>query len=149
MRAYAAPDVRRPRATRDFGTVHGAGLRTALAEMDYDTPRHGGGSAADRPRSHHSGPARAAVVKLMRRASPPTAVLALNLGISAGVLVERIASRRSFALVSLDEHELSMGLGVSAVVRDPRRSAGRRRFLPSSGSTNRTGRHAPLPCPAS
>jgi LacI family transcriptional regulator len=63
--------------------------------------------------------ARAAVVELMRLASPPTAVLALNLGISTGVLVERIASRRDFAFVSLDEHELSTGLGVSAVVRDP------------------------------
>ena len=51
--------------------------------------------------------------------APPTAVLALNLGISTGVLVDRIANQRGFAFIALDEHDLSVGLGVSAVVRDP------------------------------
>ena len=51
--------------------------------------------------------------------APPTAVLALNLGISTGVLVDRIANQRRFAFIALDEHDLSVGLGVSAVVRDP------------------------------
>jgi LacI family transcriptional regulator len=63
--------------------------------------------------------ARAAVAALMDLPTPPTAVLALNLGISTGVLVDRIANQRRFAFIALDEHDLSVGLGVSAVVRDP------------------------------
>lgn len=51
--------------------------------------------------------------------SPPTAVLALNLGISTGVLLDRIDSQRQLAYISLDETELSAGLHISAVVRDP------------------------------
>jgi LacI family transcriptional regulator len=64
--------------------------------------------------------ARAAMEKLMRLPEPPTAVLALNLGISTGVLLDRIANQRDLALIALDETELSAGLGISAIVRDPR-----------------------------
>lgn len=63
--------------------------------------------------------ARSAVAALMDSPAPPTAVLALNLGISTGVLLDRIANHRRFAFIALDEHDLSVGLGVSAVVRDP------------------------------
>lgn len=63
--------------------------------------------------------ARAAMSKLMRLPSPPTAVLALNLGISTGVLLDRIDNQRQLAYISLDETELSAGLHISAVVRDP------------------------------
>jgi LacI family transcriptional regulator, galactose operon repressor len=35
------------------------------------------------------------------------------------VLVDRIANQRGFAFIALDEHDISIGLGVSAVVRDP------------------------------
>lgn len=66
-----------------------------------------------------SAEARAAVERLMELDSPPTAVLALNLGISTGVLLDRIANDRRYAFIALDEHDLSVGLGVSAVVRDP------------------------------
>ena len=63
--------------------------------------------------------ARAAVAKLLELPAPPTAVLALNLGITTGVLLDRIAHRRGFAFIGLDEHDLTAGLGISAVVRDP------------------------------
>jgi len=51
--------------------------------------------------------------------APPTAVLALNLGISAGVLLDRVSNRREIAFIALDDNELSAGLGVSALTRDP------------------------------
>jgi LacI family transcriptional regulator len=63
--------------------------------------------------------ARAAMSDLMKLPSPPTAVLALNLGISTGVLLDRIDNHRQLAYISLDESELSAGLHISAVVRDP------------------------------
>ncbi len=63
--------------------------------------------------------ARTAVAGLMRSPAPPTAVLALNLGISDGVLLDRIAHDRQYAYIAFDDNELSAGLGVSAVVRDP------------------------------
>ncbi|MFF4258718.1 substrate-binding domain-containing protein [Streptomyces sp. NPDC001663] len=63
--------------------------------------------------------ARDAVIRLLHQPAPPTAVLALNLGISTGVLVERLAGHHAFAFVGLDETDLTKGLGVSAVVRDP------------------------------
>jgi LacI family transcriptional regulator len=63
--------------------------------------------------------ARAAMSDLMKLPSPPTAVLALNLGISTGVLLDRIDNERQLAYISLDESELSAGLHISAVVRDP------------------------------
>lgn len=63
--------------------------------------------------------ARAAMSDLMKLPSPPTAVLALNLGISTGVLLDRIDNQRQLAYISLDETELSAGLHISAVVRDP------------------------------
>lgn len=66
-----------------------------------------------------SAEARAAVAALMEQPSPPTAVIALNLGISTGVLLDRITHQRRFAFIALDEQELTAGLGVSAVVRDP------------------------------
>ncbi|WP_063737083.1 LacI family DNA-binding transcriptional regulator [Streptomyces sp. RTd22] len=97
------------RATQRLG-----GYRSALAESgvreepplvvgDLTTPQQ----------------AREAVVRLLDLPSPPTAVLALNLGISTGVLIERLAGRRAFAFIGLDETDVSKGLGVSAVVRDP------------------------------
>lgn len=63
--------------------------------------------------------ARAAMADLMKLPAPPTAVLALNLGISTGVLLDRIDNQRSLAYIALDESELSAGLHISAVVRDP------------------------------
>lgn len=57
--------------------------------------------------------------ELLSMDDPPTAILALNLGISNGVLLDRIAHNRSNAYIALDETELSVGLGVSAIVRDP------------------------------
>jgi LacI family transcriptional regulator len=63
--------------------------------------------------------ARAAVARMMELPEPPTAVLALNLGISTGVLLDRIANHREAAYIALDETELSAGLGISAVTRDP------------------------------
>ena len=62
---------------------------------------------------------RAGVAELMRRSSPPTAVIALNLGISDGVLLDRITHHRRYAFIGFDDNQLSAGLGVSAVVRDP------------------------------
>lgn len=63
--------------------------------------------------------ARAAVAELMSAPMPPTAVLALNLGIGTGVLTDRITNDRQFAMITLDENDLSVSLGISAVVRDP------------------------------
>ncbi|MFF5140419.1 substrate-binding domain-containing protein [Streptomyces sp. NPDC013157] len=63
--------------------------------------------------------ARDAVIRLLHQLAPPTAVLAQNLGISTGVLAERLAGRHAFAFIGLDETDLTKGLGVSAVVRDP------------------------------
>jgi LacI family transcriptional regulator len=62
--------------------------------------------------------ARSTMASLMELASPPTAVIALNLGISTGVLLDRITNGRRYAFIALDEQELTAGLGVSAVVRD-------------------------------
>jgi LacI family transcriptional regulator len=64
--------------------------------------------------------ARAAMERMMGTSEPPTAVLALNLGISTGILLDRIANHRSLAFIALDETELAAGLGISAIVRDPR-----------------------------
>lgn len=63
--------------------------------------------------------ARAAVQRLLDRPGAPTAVIALNLGITMGVLLDRIAHRRPCAFIALDETELSAGLGISAITRDP------------------------------
>lgn len=63
--------------------------------------------------------ARTAVQELLDAASPPTAVLTLNLGISTGVLIDRIARHRECAFIALDETDLSAGLGITAVTRDP------------------------------
>jgi LacI family transcriptional regulator len=62
--------------------------------------------------------ARAAAARLLDGPDAPTAVLALNLGISTGVLLDRIANRRQVAFIALDETELSAGLGISAVSRN-------------------------------
>lgn len=64
--------------------------------------------------------ARETMERLMDTPAPPTAVLALNLGISTGVLLDRVAHRRGTAFVSLDETEISAGLGITAITRDPR-----------------------------
>lgn len=64
--------------------------------------------------------ARSAMEQMMGTPEPPTAALALNLGISTGVLLDRIANRRDLAFIALDETELSAGLGISAIVREPR-----------------------------
>jgi LacI family transcriptional regulator len=64
--------------------------------------------------------ARRAMEQLMSTSEAPTAVIALNLGISTGVLLDRIANHREVAFIALDESELSAGLGISAIVRDPR-----------------------------
>jgi LacI family transcriptional regulator, galactose operon repressor len=61
----------------------------------------------------------AAITRLMEMPEPPTALLALNLGISSGVLLDRIVNRRNTACVALDENDLSAGLGISAITRDP------------------------------
>lgn len=63
--------------------------------------------------------ARAVVARMLREPAPPTAVLALNLGLSTGVLLDRIVNQRGFAFIALDDNELSAGLGISAIVRDP------------------------------
>jgi len=63
--------------------------------------------------------ARAAAARLLDGTAPPTAVLGLNLGIATGLLLDRIAHRRANALIILDETELSAGLGISAISRDP------------------------------
>ena len=63
--------------------------------------------------------ARATVGRMLDGPDAPTAVLALNLGISTGVLLDRIANRRECAFIALDETELSVGLGISAITRDP------------------------------
>lgn len=63
--------------------------------------------------------ARATARRLFELPEPPSAVLALNLGISTGVLLDRIAHHRTAAFIALDETELSAGLGISAVTRDP------------------------------
>jgi LacI family transcriptional regulator len=64
--------------------------------------------------------ARTVMAAMMALPAPPTAVLALNLGISTGVLLDRIANHRQIAFIALDEDELSAGLGISAITRDPR-----------------------------
>jgi LacI family transcriptional regulator len=92
-----------------------AGFRAATARNDIPAYPHlvvtGLTTASD---------ARTAMEQLMEAPEPPTAVLALNLGISTGVLLDRIANRRRLAFIALDETELSAGLGISAIVRDPR-----------------------------
>lgn len=64
--------------------------------------------------------ARIAACRLLDGDHPPTALLALNLGIGTGVLLDRIAHRRSTALITIDETDISAGLGISAITRDPR-----------------------------
>ena len=91
-----------------------AGYRSALAE-------HG---AADDPRLIitdliTSAQACDAVAGLMDHVDPPTAVIGLNLGISDGVLMDRISHHRRYAFIAFDENELYTGLGVTAVVRAP------------------------------
>ncbi|WP_208630312.1 LacI family DNA-binding transcriptional regulator [Amycolatopsis kentuckyensis] len=90
------------------------GFRAALA-------RHGVAEDAELVAGDLTTPdqARAAVERLMDLPSPPTAVLALNLGITTGVLLDRVAHRRGSAFIGLDEHDLTAGLGISAIVRDP------------------------------
>jgi LacI family transcriptional regulator len=92
-----------------------AGFRAALA-------RHGLAEDPDLVVTGLTTPdeARSAVERLMRTPRPPTAVLALNLGISTGVLLDRIANRRELAFIALDENEISAGLGISAITRDPK-----------------------------
>lgn len=63
--------------------------------------------------------ARAVAGRMLDGPHPPTAVLALNLGIGTGLLLDRIANRRRNALIVLDETEVSAGLGISAISRDP------------------------------
>lgn len=63
--------------------------------------------------------ARGALRDLLCGPNPPTAVLGLNLGISTGVLLERLAGAAPFAFIGFDETEVSAGLGISAIVRDP------------------------------
>jgi LacI family transcriptional regulator len=63
--------------------------------------------------------ARTAAARLLDGPEPPTAVLGLNLGIATGLLLDRIAQHRSNALIILDETELSAGLGITAICRDP------------------------------
>lgn len=91
-----------------------AGHRTALAD-------HGVADDPDLVVTDlvGTGRASAAVAGLMHLPSPPTAVIALNLGISDGVLLDRISHHRGYAFIAFDESELYTGLGVSAVVRDP------------------------------
>ncbi|MFC4470200.1 LacI family DNA-binding transcriptional regulator [Streptomyces xiangluensis] len=63
---------------------------------------------------------KAAITRVMEMPEPPTALLALNLGISSGVLLDRIVNHRNdIAFVALDENDLSAGLGISAITRDP------------------------------
>lgn len=91
-----------------------AGFRAALA-------RHGVAEHPDLVVTDLMSPAdaRDAVARMMKTQTPPTAVLALNLGISIGVLLDRIANHRELAFIALDENELSAGLGISAITRDP------------------------------
>jgi LacI family transcriptional regulator len=63
--------------------------------------------------------ARGVACRMLDGADAPTAMLALNLGISTGVLLDRIANHREVAFIALDETELTVGLGISAVSRDP------------------------------
>lgn len=80
---------------------------------------------------------------LMKLPSPPTAVLALNLGISTGVLLDRIDNLRQLAYTSLDETELSEDSISQRSSAARKKSAGR---LPSSlspGSLNRNNPYAP------
>lgn len=65
--------------------------------------------------------ARDAAERLAAEAHPPTAVIALNLGISTGVLLDRIQNHRQTAFIAVDDTELSEGLGVTSILRDPRR----------------------------
>lgn len=102
------------RAASFRATQRLAGVRAALA-------RHG---VAEDPGLVVTGlttsaEARAAVARMMELPAPPTAVLALNLGISTGVLLDRIANQRNLAFIALDENEISAGLGISAITRDP------------------------------
>ncbi|MFI6855034.1 substrate-binding domain-containing protein [Streptomyces sp. NPDC050416] len=91
-----------------------SGYRAALARHAVPEPHDLVVTGLTSPREIN-----AAVTELMQRPEPPTAVLALNLGISSGVLLDRIVNRRDTAFVALDENELSAGLGISAITRDP------------------------------
>ncbi len=55
---------------------------------------------------------------MMELPEPPTAVLALNLGISTAVLMDRIANHREAAFIAVDETELSAELGITAITHD-------------------------------
>ena len=91
-----------------------SGFRNALAEQGVDEVPE---LVATGLRTTDE--ARAIAGRLLAGAAAPTAILALNLGISTGVLLDRIANRRAVAFIALDETELSAGLGISAVTRDP------------------------------
>ncbi|MGK5697555.1 LacI family DNA-binding transcriptional regulator [Streptomyces sp. URMC 128] len=91
-----------------------SGYRAALARHAVPEPRDLVVTGLTSPQEIN-----AAVTELMQRPQPPTAVLALNLGISSGVLLDRIVNRRDTAFVALDENDLSAGLGISAITRDP------------------------------
>jgi LacI family transcriptional regulator len=67
-----------------------------------------------------SSDARTVMARLMDSPDPPTAVLALNLGISTGVLLDRIANRRDLAFIAFDDNEIFAGLGITVITRDPR-----------------------------
>ncbi|MDQ4113021.1 MAG: LacI family transcriptional regulator [Actinomycetota bacterium] len=63
--------------------------------------------------------AAAAAKRLLGANAPATAVIALNLGISHGVLLDRIRHGRRQAFIAFDESEITRGLDVSAVTRGP------------------------------
>lgn len=102
----------------DAGTVPARqrllAFRTALA-------RHGIESAADSIVENlgTSVDAARATGHLLGSPDPPTAILALDPEASTGVLIDRITHRRRTACIAFDESELSIGLGVSAIARDP------------------------------
>jgi LacI family transcriptional regulator len=66
-----------------------------------------------------SSEASAAAAGLFALTRPPSAILGLNLGISTGILLDRIANDRRSAYIALDETEITAGLGITAIVRDP------------------------------
>lgn len=91
-----------------------AGFRAAVEEREHDQPSELVITGLETPEQ-----AREAAARLLDGVDPPTAVLALNLGISTGALLDRIANQRTEAFIALDETAISAGLGISAIVRDP------------------------------
>lgn len=91
-----------------------SGFRAALAEQSVDED-----PALTVIDLVTSDQAKQAIARLMTLRQPPTAVLALNLGISEGILLDRLIHHRRYAFIATDENSLSAGLGVSAIVRDP------------------------------